>query len=289
MTLAATNGPPGVGTGPAPLSAMFSDRVSEEAPGGGSVNLSTDPLARALRTLDTIAATELGIGADLRAVVDAPAGTLSPQTSLSGEPGEPPSEPPIEAPGSSRREAILDSASALFAERGYHGASLRDISRRVGISHPGMLHHFPSKDALLGAVIDRLEASAQGLLDSVESLQTSPQSLMAALAGPWDPRQHSMALLATLSAEIVNPDHPGRFRIARLRLVHEHVLEQALTGLAANGHLVDDADPKMLARTIVSLLLSLAVREHTVRELQHRMDADPIQDVQAFVRRCVVV
>ena len=44
----------------------------------------------------------------------------------------------------------------------------------------------------------------------------------------------------------------------------------------------------MLARTIVSLLLSLAVREHTVRELQNRADADPIQDVQAFVRRWVV-
>ncbi|MGO1228316.1 MAG: TetR/AcrR family transcriptional regulator [Brachybacterium sp.] len=151
-----------------------------------------------------------------------------------------------------------------------------------------MLHHFSSKEVLLGAVIDRLEASAQGLLDSADALQTSPQSLIAALSGPWDPRQHSMALLATLSAEIVNPDHPGRFRIARLRLVHEHVLEQALTGLAEHGHLVDGADPKMLARTIVSLLLSLAVRERTVRELQNRADADPIQDVQALVRRWVV-
>ncbi|MGO3211250.1 MAG: TetR/AcrR family transcriptional regulator, partial [Brachybacterium sp.] len=88
-----------------------------------------DPLARALRTLDTIAATELGIGEDLRAVIDAPVGTLPPPAPLSEEtadaPGEPSSEAP--APGSSRREAILDSASALFAERGYHGASLRDI------------------------------------------------------------------------------------------------------------------------------------------------------------------
>ncbi|MGP9583089.1 TetR/AcrR family transcriptional regulator [Brachybacterium sp. AOP42-C2-15] len=286
MTLAATNGPPGVGAGPAPLSAMFSDRAGEEAAGGGSLYLSVDPLARALRTLDSIAASELGIGEDLRAVIGAPARTLSPPPAPSGKGTDSLAKSPSEAPaaGSSRREAILDSASALFAERGYHGASLRDISRRVGISHPGMLHHFASKEVLLGAVVDRLEASAQGLLDSVDALQTTPQSLLAALAGPWDPRQHSMALLATLSAEIVNPDHPGRFRIARLRLVHE----QVLAGLAENGHLFEGADPKMLARTIVSLLLSLAVREHTVRELQNRTAADPIQDVQAFVRRCVV-
>ena len=79
--------------------------------------------------------------------------------------------PVTTGPGQARREAILDAASSLFAERGYHGASLRDISRRAGISHPGMLHHFASKDTLLGAVIDRLEDHAQGLLNSVESIQ----------------------------------------------------------------------------------------------------------------------
>ncbi len=289
MTLAATNGPPGAGTGPAPLSAMFSDRAGDEVAGGGSVNPSVDPLARALRTLDTIAATELGIGEELRAVIDASVGTLPPRAPLSEETADAPREQSSEAPapGLSRRESILDSASALFAERGYHGASLRDISRRVGISHPGMLHHFSSKEVLLGAVIDRLEASAQGLLDSVDALQTSPRSLIAALSGPWDPRQHSMALLATLSAEIVNPDHPGRYRIARLRLVHEHVLEQALAGLAANDRLAVGADPAFLSRTLFSLLLSLTVREHTVRELQSSGSADPVSDVQEFVRRCV--
>ncbi|MGO1199911.1 MAG: TetR/AcrR family transcriptional regulator [Brachybacterium sp.] len=279
MTLAAASGPPGAGTGPSPLSSLFSDRVGEELADGGSTSLSVDPLSRVLRTLDTIAAAELEGGPDLRTVI------ATPDTGVadSGQ-DERTSEKPA---ASHRREAILDAAAALFAERGYHGASLRDISRRVGISHPGMLHHFTSKEALLGSVIDRLEAHAQGLLDSVEVLQSSPQSLVAALAGPWDPREHSMALLATLSAEVVNPDHPGRYRIARLRLVHEHVLEQVLSGLKANGRLIPGADPKFLARTLFSLLLSLTVREHTVRELQKTADGDPISDVQAFIQHVV--
>lgn len=279
MTLAAAAGPPGPGTGPSPLSSLFSDRVGEEHADGGSVAMGSDPLSQALRTLDAITASELEIGDGVRPVVEA-------STTHVADPAT--AEPTVEKPAAStRREEILDSASALFAERGYHGASLRDISRRVGISHPGMLHHFASKEALLGAVVDRLEAHAQGLLDSIEVLQSSPQSLVAALAGPWDPRQHSMALLATLGAEVVNPDHPGRFRIARLRLVHEHVLEQVLAGLAANGRLTPGADPKFLARTLFSLLLGLTVREHTVRELQKTADGDPISDVQAFVQQVV--
>ena len=313
MTLPATGGPAGAGTGPAPLSVAFSDRAGEETSDGSSVNMSVDPLANVLRTLDTIAAAESEVGDDLRAVVGTP-GEVAAAASPAGaspaasadpeapgvptgtaDPGGPratagsSSTPPESTgPGQARREAILDGASALFAERGYHGASLRDISRRVGISHPGMLHHFASKDALLGAVIDRLEAHAQGLLDSVESLQGSSATLLAALSGPWNPTQHSMALLTTLSAEIVNPSHPGRYRIARLRLVHEHVLEEVLTGLSDKGLLVPGADPAFVARTLFSLLLSLTVREHSVRELQQNGSGDPTRDVRDFVHLCVV-
>ena len=55
----------------------------------------------------------------------------------------------------------------MFAEHGYHGSSLRDISARIGISHSGMLHHFEAKDVLLDDVIDRLEDHAQSALERI--------------------------------------------------------------------------------------------------------------------------
>lgn len=270
MTSAATNGSLGAGTGPISLSTAFSDRAGEEAPGQGAPSPLSEPMDEVLRRLDSLTEAPDDLSPDLQQDKGLEAG----------------SEEVTSASAQTRREAILDAASALFAERGYHGASLRDISRRVGISHPGMLHHFSSKEVLLGAVIDRLEAHAQGLLDSVEAISSSPTTLIAALGGPWDPRKHSMALLATLSAEVVNPDHPGRFRLARLRLVHEHVLVQVFTSLEERGRLVDGASPRFLARQMVSLLLSLTVRERTVRELQRNGDADPISDMEEFVRLC---
>lgn len=294
MTSVVTNGSLGAGTGPVPPSAVFSDRAGEESPclaGGGALE---EPLGRALRNLDTLTESQDGLGAGLQgaygASADGAARAADGAVTTIGS-GTPDGSGAVEgstAAEPSRREMILDAASALFAERGYDGASLRDISRRVGISHPGMLHHFSSKEVLLGAVIDRLEAHAQGLLDSADSIASSPETLIAALGGPWDPRKHSMALLATLSAEIVDPGHPGRFRVARLRLVHEHVLERVFGGLDERGHLVAGTSPKFLARSLFSLLLSLTVREHTVRELQKTSDADPIADVQEFVRLCCV-
>ena len=43
--------------------------------------------------------------------------------------------------GQATRESILSAAMVLIAERGYNGFSLRDLGRRVGISHPAVVYH----------------------------------------------------------------------------------------------------------------------------------------------------
>ena len=59
--------------------------------------------------------------------------------------------------GQATRESILSAAMVLIAERGYNGFSLRDLGRRVGISHPAVVYHFPSKEAILRSAIQRHE------------------------------------------------------------------------------------------------------------------------------------
>ena len=69
--------------------------------------------------------------------------------------------PDIDRPARPRRrgeataERILDEAEALFAERGFAGATLRDVATRVGIRNPSLYNHFPSKECLYVAVLER--------------------------------------------------------------------------------------------------------------------------------------
>lgn len=56
---------------------------------------------------------------------------------------------------------LLDLAAAIFAEKGYHHASIRDLSRETGVSLSGLYYYFSSKDELLYMIQER---SLQGIL-----------------------------------------------------------------------------------------------------------------------------
>jgi AcrR family transcriptional regulator len=53
------------------------------------------------------------------------------------------------------REVILDTAERLFAARGVDGVALRDLAREMHLTAPSLYNHFPSKQALYDAVLER--------------------------------------------------------------------------------------------------------------------------------------
>jgi AcrR family transcriptional regulator len=56
--------------------------------------------------------------------------------------------------GEERRAAILDSALAVFADRGYHASSIDDIAREAGVSKALIYEHFSSKQELYAELIE---------------------------------------------------------------------------------------------------------------------------------------
>jgi len=52
-----------------------------------------------------------------------------------------------------RREQILETAAALFAERGYHGVSINDLGAACGVTGPALYKHFRGKQAILSEML----------------------------------------------------------------------------------------------------------------------------------------
>src|SRR5690606_22883642 len=106
------------------------------------------------------------------------------------------------------------------------------------------------------------------------------EDLLRALAEVWHPASLPIRLLATLDAETVSEDHPGRYRVARLRKVHEHMLETCFTSLDEQGLLREETDPAFAGRALLAMVLNLAVREKTVRPYQRpSRDDAPLVDL----------
>src|ERR1700761_7058372 len=55
------------------------------------------------------------------------------------------------------RNALISAARELFAERGYHAVSVRDVTARAGVTRGALGHHFAGKEALFLAVFDAVE------------------------------------------------------------------------------------------------------------------------------------
>ena len=81
------------------------------------------------------------------------------------------------------RDRVLVVAQALFAERGYRGTSLRDIAKRIGIKAPSLLHHFPSKQQLYLAVLDKMFESLEDAANAIAWGKGSRQNRMRQAVG----------------------------------------------------------------------------------------------------------
>jgi AcrR family transcriptional regulator len=79
---------------------------------------------------------------------------------------------PLRADAQRNLERVLDSAAALFAERGCD-VSVDEIARRAGVGHATVFRRFPTKDDLIGAVVAKqireLVAFLEGALDEPDA------------------------------------------------------------------------------------------------------------------------
>ena len=119
-------------------------------------------------------------------------------------------------------QRILDAADELFGERGYDGASVRDIARRAGVKKALVFYHFGSKGALFEAVLERfyrlhaealegagqtggsqaerLHALVDAYLDFIEANRRYPRLVQREVAGGAAPLERVRESLGALHA-----------------------------------------------------------------------------------------
>lgn len=153
-----------------------------------------------------------------------------------------------------RRKDIIAAALQVFAASGFRAGSLRDIGAVAGLDPSSILHHFPSKEALLQAVLeDKEEHDFEGT-PALEELD--PRLIPAAmlrLAEHNDQVPDLIALYAILSAESTTAGHPSaeyfRERTERTRRDFRTMFQR----MADHDLLAEGIDAEYAARSTFAL------------------------------------
>lgn len=185
-----------------------------------------------------------------------------------------------------RREAILEAAAEVFAQKGYQRATMRDIARRVGIA-PGTIYlYFRNKRHLLLAIADRLIAQRVGQVLAQASDLEPREYVAAVLHERLEFFERNQPFLQALVSEIwTDPSLRRQF--------FAHVLAPIFTGGArylekkvAEGRVrpcrVDVVIPAVAGSIILLSLVRVFVPEHPLAQMSEEDLVDELTRLYLF-------
>jgi AcrR family transcriptional regulator len=159
-----------------------------------------------------------------------------------------------------RRQEILTAAFEVFSTSGYRSGSLKDVADKVGLTQAGLLHHFPSKEVLLQALLT--------LRDELSAARTGTVTAKGAdlLRGMVELTRYNttipglVALYCVLSAEATDPEHPAhRYFQDRYEWVRR-LITNAFAEMETQGTLRPGLAPGTAARQLIALMDGLQVQ-----------------------------
>ncbi len=156
------------------------------------------------------------------------------------------------------RQDVVAAAGRMFADKGYHGTSMRDIGKAVGLLGSSLYSHIDSKEDLLVEVVDE---GARLFLDSasraIDSGSGPTESLKLLIAGHVDVVLDHPDVVRTYLNEARMLDRAHRSGVVAARDEYESVFRSVIRRGVEVGALRGELDPKLSSIFILSILNAL--------------------------------
>jgi AcrR family transcriptional regulator len=177
------------------------------------------------------------------------------------------------------RNAIMEAAIALFAERGFHGATMREIADRAGVSQGLLHHHFGGKEGLWNTVGERItDDFLTYMAEVVEPAESTPDSIPKAVRSYlnyW--REHPAAFRFNLWRLLEGPAEERESRSETLNARAVPVFKRAQEAGFVRGDM-----PAGLALIIAGSLMQFWLHSQTEIRDALAVTGDEVND-EAFV------
>lgn len=155
-------------------------------------------------------------------------------------------------------ERLRAVATELFAERGFAGASMSDLARRIGIRKPSLYNYFSSKEELFIELLESsLDSWREASLEALEEAGSFEERLFGHLRKTVEftiEHPHAMAICRMAVTQIVDAfGDRVRGRLLEERLEYQQRLEELFKAAVEVGEMVD-VSPQVLALSWLTFL-----------------------------------
>ncbi len=149
----------------------------------------------------------------------------------------PPTRPALRARYDARRREVVATAARLFAERGYDGTSMSELTEATGLAAGGLYHYIEGKDDLLIAICDELLEPLLAQAREIVAAAAPPVSQLRELVSAWVAHvvEHRHHMLVFTQERQAIEREPRWRRVRSQRRAFEKILDDVLARGEADG------------------------------------------------------
>ena len=153
------------------------------------------------------------------------------------------------------RADVVSAAGRLFAERGYHGTSMRDLGRELGLHGSSLYSHIESKEELLVKVVEQgAELFSAAAAEALDESSDPTQQLRRLIAGHVDVVLDNLDVARTFLNEARALDGRQRQRVVDARNAYEKIYRDVLRQGTEAGDFRAGLDPSLGAIFVLSIV-----------------------------------
>jgi TetR/AcrR family transcriptional repressor of nem operon len=162
-------------------------------------------------------------------------------------------------PTTDTKTAIMDAAQELIQRGGVNAMSYQHISDAIGIRKASIHHHFPTKDSLIEAVLQRYAVYFFRLVDDIFESKLDPEAKLRKYAGLFEAtlcegKKDKACLFGMLGAELSTLGSPSAAGVRKFYRENEARLARVLDEGREKGQFRFKGEAKMAAAMIFALL-----------------------------------
>ncbi|WP_028660462.1 TetR/AcrR family transcriptional regulator [Nocardioides insulae] len=151
---------------------------------------------------------------------------------------------------------ILQGALEAFSEHGFHGASVRDVANRAGVTVPLLYYHYGSKEGLYVALVDLSTRETAWRTAAADADGSTPTERLANVTEAIVRHVTQRHLFAAVAGEARHLSPANRDRFVEPRREIEQIVERILADGVTSGEFTD-LDVDRTARALLGLWRSV--------------------------------